>query len=384
MAPFGPFGPVVAVGCSGGPDSLALTWLAAEWAASRGVTVLALICDHGLRAESSREAEGVQAQLAGQGIAARVLRLGLSPGPRLQERARQARRAALLATCQEAGALHLLLGHHAEDQAETRLFRAMRGSGPAGLAGMAPVLPMPEAIVLRPLLAVPKARLAATLDTARLQPVNDPSNADARFARTRLRGIQHGGLGEAGFAQRQARLAHAVAERLGEAARLLPEGCARLDLVRFGKDAIADRALALLVAAVGGGTYPLPAGRLLAEGRGSLGGCVLGADGWLYRDVPGPPLPAVAGTLWDGRFRLGASVAGHVVGALGADAASFRARHRHLPARAMAALPCLRDAGDGMLAAVPHLTYPEGKAAQDLPLTFAPRCGPVTEFSAIG
>ncbi|MBR0674538.1 ATP-binding protein, partial [Neoroseomonas soli] len=90
MAPLGPFGPSprIAAGVSGGPHSLALALLAAEWARARGGDLLALVADHGLRPESGAEAEGVAALLAARGIAARVLRLGLAGGPGLQERAR--------------------------------------------------------------------------------------------------------------------------------------------------------------------------------------------------------------------------------------------------------------------------------------------------------
>ena len=136
MAPLGPFGPRprVAAGVSGGPHSLALALLAADWARARSGTFLALIAEHGLRPESQGEAEGVAAMLAGRGIAAEVRPLGLSPGPGMQERARAARLAMLLEGCRKAGAPWLLLGHHRADQAETLLFRALRGSGPAGLA----------------------------------------------------------------------------------------------------------------------------------------------------------------------------------------------------------------------------------------------------------
>ncbi|MCO6420058.1 tRNA lysidine(34) synthetase TilS, partial [Siccirubricoccus sp. KC 17139] len=80
-----------------------------------------------------------------------------------QARAREARLAALLAACHEAGRPWLLLGHHRADQAETLLFRALRGSGPAGLAGMAPARPAVEALLLRPLLGTPPARLEAVV-----------------------------------------------------------------------------------------------------------------------------------------------------------------------------------------------------------------------------
>ena len=137
LAPFEP-APLVAVAVSGGPDSLALALLAARWAASRGGRAVALTVDHHLRPESTGEALQVGRWLADRGIAHAVL--DWSPPPVLagdiQAAARDARYAMLEAWCREAGALHLLVAHHAEDQAETLLLRLGRGSGLAGLAAM--------------------------------------------------------------------------------------------------------------------------------------------------------------------------------------------------------------------------------------------------------
>lgn len=288
MAPLGPFGPCMAVGCSGGADSLALTWLAHRWAPGR---VLALVCDHGLRPGSDAEAAGVVALLRRHGIAGRVLALGVAPGPGAQARARAARRAALLAACREAGALHLLLAHQAEDQAETVLMRALAGSGPLGLAGMAALSPAAEALVLRPLLALPKRRLRATCAAAGLLPVEDPSNADRRFLRARLR-LAPAGLDPAPFGRRRQRLEAALARRLGEAAAIHADGSARLDMAALRRDAAAHLALGRLVQAVGGGAHPpAPAAvaALLRRGFGTLGGAVLGRDGRLRREIGNSP-----------------------------------------------------------------------------------------------
>ncbi len=259
MAPLGPFSDLIAVGCSGGPDSLALTRLADAWAQERRASVLALIVEHGLRVESAAEALALAAGLAAEGIAARILPLGLPPGPGMQERARRARRAALLAACREAGAPHLLLGHHAEDQAETVLFRALRGSGDAGLAGMAPLTVAAEALVLRPLLPVPKARLAESLEGWSIRPIQDPSNADPRFARARLRAASTGPAMTEGFARRRARMAAWVAGRLAASVRLLPEGCAEIMPDRLGRDIVARRLMAAPIRASPGPGCARPA-----------------------------------------------------------------------------------------------------------------------------
>lgn len=381
MAPLGPFSNLIAVGCSGGPDSLALTRLADAWARERGAAVLAVIVEHGLRAESAAEAEALRGALAAEGIAAGILPLGLPRGPGLQARARRARRAALLAACREAGATHLLLGHHAEDQAETVLFRALRGSGDAGLAGMAPVLVAPEALILRPLLAVPKARLAASLEGWSIRPVQDPSNADPRFARARLRQSGPAPAGLEGFARRRARLDARVAERLAASVRLLPEGCAEIAPDRLGRDAVAHRLMAGLIRAVGGGEHAPPraaVAALLERGSGSLGGATwLRGGRWLVPE---------AGAGLD-RFRFEVP-AGFTAVPIGPEAAALRSRARHLPAAALAALPGLRRTGDGMLVLPAQLAYLQSDMAVNFPLTFAPIFdplgGPVTECHFVG
>jgi tRNA(Ile)-lysidine synthase len=195
MAQFEPFEsrPVLAVGVSGGRDSLALTLLAHDWVAQRGGRVLGLIVDHGLRAEAAHEAAETRARLGDLGIAAEILRwTGPKPKPAhgIQAAAREARYRLLLAACRRHGILHLLVAHHADDQAETVAMRAARGSGPDGLAGMAALVEHAEVRLLRPLLDVRRNRLAATLRARGVPWIDDPSNVDPRFERARLRKIE--------------------------------------------------------------------------------------------------------------------------------------------------------------------------------------------------
>ena len=190
MAPFAPFesGPELAVAVSGGRDSLSLALLAHEWAVGQGGRIVALIVDHGLRPEAAREASVTASLLRGRGIEGGVLRwTGDKPTAGLQEAARAARYRLLRDVCRERGILHLLVAHHADDQAETIAMRAARASGPDGLAGMAALVEWPEVRLLRPLLSVPRARLSATLVSRGVTWIDDPSNIDPRFERARLR-----------------------------------------------------------------------------------------------------------------------------------------------------------------------------------------------------
>jgi tRNA(Ile)-lysidine synthase len=397
MAPFGPFGqaPALAAGVSGGPHSLALALLADQWARARGGDLLALVADHGLRSDSAAEAAHVVALLAARGIAARTLRLGLAPGPAMQERARAARLAALLSACREAGRPWLLLGQHRLDQAETLLFRAARGSGPIGLAAMTPGRAASEALLLRPLLGVPPARLEMVPAAAGLEPVRDPSNRDLRFARIRLRqaladpdgtGEGTAALAEAAtaFALRRARSEAALASRLAACARLHEEGFVELDPVALGEDVIADFALGRLVRLVGGARHgPAQAAvqALRRRGQGTLAGAWLrrGRRWRLLREATscGPAVPARRGALWDGRFRLiGPGAPGHVLAMLGRPPAEVRQAGRHLPASVLPTLPAVFH--DGLLVAVPSLLYPDAEACAPFGLVFAPLAGAAT------
>jgi tRNA(Ile)-lysidine synthase len=262
MVPFAPFEsrPVLAVAVSGGRDSLALTLLAHEWSGALGGRVLGLIVDHGLRRESAREAANTRDLLAGQGIAAEIL-LWSAPKPAsgLQEAAREARYRLLLQACRRHSILHLLVAHHADDQAETVAMRAVRLSGPDGLAGMAALVEQPEARLLRPLLAVPRTRLTATLEARAVPWIDDPSNVDSRFERARLR---KAGLGSEPTADGAGSRRAGHDARLAEAALELLEfdlsGAVAIDRAGFSRLGCEPgmRLLSRVIQAVGERDYP--------------------------------------------------------------------------------------------------------------------------------
>ena len=174
---------------SGGPDSLALLLLAA--AALPGEVEAATV-DHGLRAASGEEAAFVADLCRRLGVPHAILRAEVDRGrASLQRAAREARYRALGAWLAARSIETLATAHHADDQAETLVMRLIRGAGIGGLAGIRAklVLPMPgsEAIVVRPLLGWRRAELRAIVEAAGIRPVDDPSNADPRYDRARVR-----------------------------------------------------------------------------------------------------------------------------------------------------------------------------------------------------
>ncbi len=179
------------VAVSGGPDSTALLLMAAEWARQRGKTrIEAATVDHGLRPESADEAKAVAALCARLGVGHRVLHWkGVKPTSRLQERAREARYRLLVDHAKAIGADALITAHHADDQAETVLFRLLRGSGLAGLRGMDVMSTRDGMTIARPLMELKKRDLIAFARARGAPFIDDPSNVDPRFARTRLRAL---------------------------------------------------------------------------------------------------------------------------------------------------------------------------------------------------
>ncbi|MCB1532956.1 MAG: tRNA lysidine(34) synthetase TilS [Alphaproteobacteria bacterium] len=177
----------IAVGVSGGPDSMALLKLIS--AAGEHSSIHALIVDHGLRPESADEAKAVQARIENwPHVQAHILTWGGGAQTRIQEEARRARYDLMVAHCAAHDISYLCLAHHMDDQAETVLFRLAKGSGLDGLAGMASLQPFDNDLTLvRPLLDVPKDDLVEFCTAQGIEVVADPSNEAEKFARVRLR-----------------------------------------------------------------------------------------------------------------------------------------------------------------------------------------------------
>ncbi len=190
MAKLGPYepSPHLAVAVSGGADSLALVLLANQWIKMRGGSLTALTVDHQLRPTSTQEAHQVQQWLSAYGIKTVILTWSDEKSERrLQEKAREARYQQLAEWCRFQGVLHLLLGHHLEDQQETINMRIEKHSGLEGLAGMSALVEKPYYRLLRPLLTYSKQRLQATLISYNQAWIEDPSNRNPKFKRVELR-----------------------------------------------------------------------------------------------------------------------------------------------------------------------------------------------------
>jgi tRNA(Ile)-lysidine synthase len=185
LARLWPDGGRLGLAVSGGPDSLAMLLLAE--AAVPGRFDVATV-DHGLRAESAGECAMVADICAERGIDCAVLKVAVGRG-NVQSEARKARYTALAAWAEQRELSAIATAHHADDQAETLLMRLNRGSGLAGLMGVREARFMPGSAVslIRPLLTFRRRELAELVAVAGLDPVNDPSNADDRFDRVRIR-----------------------------------------------------------------------------------------------------------------------------------------------------------------------------------------------------
>lgn len=283
-----PAGPLV-VAFSGGGDSTALLALTRAWAVPRGVPVLAVTVDHGLRSESADEAARAGAFCARLRIPHTVLRwTGWDGTGNPQDAARRARRRLIGGFARARGAGAVLLGHTMEDQAETFLMRLSRGSGVDGLSAMDEEIAWDGLAVLRPLLGSRRETLRAFLRDAGIGWIEDPSNRDRRFARVRVRealgALETLGLGverlaETAGAMRRAReaLEQATADLARAALTAGAAGDAVLDLAAIGE---APREIRLrLFAATLGWVSGAPYRPRLGSLERALEGLEVGAPG---------------------------------------------------------------------------------------------------------
>lgn len=342
MSACGPFEdtPHIAIALSGGPDSLALTQLLAAWVAQLGGILTALTVDHGMRAEAEAEARQVGQWMQRSGITHHILKWeGDKPTTGIMAAARTARYDLLRNWCQDNAVLHLALGHHREDQAATFLMRLKRGSGLQGLACMSPTVDgFPR--LLRPLLDMPRARLAATLKATGQNWIEDPSNENPAYERNPITDFIDGGNSIGLTAERVSLAAKSltrakdaitidIAKALAHSVSISPLGVAVIDtqaLLTYPDD-IQLRALSRIVQTIGGADYTPRLDRLTrllqsmkgsnmamraddtGKGRTLAGCCIRGQNGGhrIIREAAAiaPDQPVTApNMLWDRRFYL--------------------------------------------------------------------------------
>jgi tRNA(Ile)-lysidine synthase len=385
--------PFLAVAVSGGPDSLALAILADRWARDRGGQICALTVDHRLRPESGAEIRGLGIWLSARGIHHEVLVWsGEKPKSGIQEAARVARYRLLAGWCREQGCLHLLAGHHRDDQIETHLIRRRARSGADGLAGMSAIRELSDCRVLRPLLGLARDRLVAFLQAEDQPFLNDPSNLDPVFERSRYRRGEVATAGGAGAVDLAAEICalgktrasreHDVSALLVRSVSVHPAGFAVLDPSIFSSasDELAERLLSAIAIAIGGLVYSPRRERIArlrdmlvsSRARGhTLGGCRLLR--WrervlVFRELgqAAQPMRLTAGqtTIWDRRFQIivppnaSSSLTIGYLGAAGVARLRGLAPQRRAgspPRLLLPIFPVVWDE-DGV-AAVPHLGY---------------------------
>lgn len=291
-------GPAVRFGVavSGGPDSMALLYLAAHAFPGR---LEAVTIDHRLRAASAGEAEMVGCWCAAQGIAHATLIPDGRPAGNVHDWAR-AQRYRLIDQWRKAQGIDwIMTAHHADDQLETLLMRLNRGSGVSGLAGVR----ARAGRVIRPLLGERKAVLEALAQAKGLPHVHDPSNADPRFDRAAMRGALANApwldalaatRSAAALAEAEAAIDWSVAALATDHLRPAEEGW-RLERTDLPREYLRRLVLEML-GRVGappprGGSLDRAIMTVIAGGQASLGDWLLrsDADGRRWTLRPAPP-----------------------------------------------------------------------------------------------
>ncbi|WP_257317928.1 tRNA lysidine(34) synthetase TilS [Shinella pollutisoli] len=369
---------------SGGSDSTGLLVALATLVATGrypGISLAACTVDHALRPRSADEARAVAALCARYGIPHSVRRWdGPKPVTGLQAAARTKRYDLLLDAAAGHGADAILTAHTGDDQRETIAMRAGRAAGGVGLSGMADAVLLGGRVWLfRPLLSVDRAEIRRFLESAGEEWIDDPSNANPRFERVRVREGRPEAMAEAvdrlALSRRAAEFLDAHVRALSPLLFLLPpEGIATALA-----DPAAWRGLMLLAATTGGRVHApetASADRIrtfLADGtlsRLTAGRVVFDrrrAGLFLYRERRGIEplvLPAGGTATWDGR--LGVANRGSrplVVSAAGATID-----------------PALRGAARRAAEAAPRFGFADGGPAPADRFTVEPLIAPYARF----
>ena len=325
----------LAVGVSGGADSMALCILSNEWGRLNGVSVTALVVDHGLRQNSSLEAIKVSSWLKQLKINFDILTIKKNqPITRIQELARTWRFSAFNQWCRANGADTVLLGHTLEDQIETIFMRILANTGPDGLSGIRNYTRIAGLNIARPLLSVTKKRLIATCHQYNQVWIEDPSNTDVKFTRVVLRNLQPK-IEQVGLSKRHVeryakamgrmrdvldKICYDLVKGFGEVSNA---GFLRLDSLRLSEIPLEIRGLLMgrILKSIGGIARPVRKKRIVrlcqdltdrSVLKMTLGGCIIhkseNGSVLFYREYfkCAPPILALTEhlTRWDNRFEV--------------------------------------------------------------------------------
>ena len=177
-----------AVAVSGGPDSLALAFLAKIYSIKNKLDIKFFIVDHKLRKESSDEAKKVKKLLKAFNINSEILSWnGKKPKKNIQSIARKKRYELLFSKCKKYKINNLLLGHHLDDLYENFFIRMVRGSGLKGLVSLVKTNQISKINLIRPLLVFDKSDLIFISKYVFNFFIVDPSNKDFKYTRVRIR-----------------------------------------------------------------------------------------------------------------------------------------------------------------------------------------------------
>lgn len=358
----------IGLAVSGGGDSMAMLHLAAGWARAWGVGLRVVTVDHGLRPESASEAAMVASEAQALGLSHETLTWDQHPGTgNLMDAARQARLRLIGAWC--GPVRHVAFAHTRDDVAETFLMRLRRGSGVEGLSEIAGRRTVDGFEVIRPLREISRVELRQHNDVLGIPYVDDPTNSDPAFERSRMRqllqGLEAQGLGVeclAATARRLRRSREALERRALDAAtaamRPAPEGDVALDRDAFARIE-ADTQLRILAGAlqfVASAPYrprvvalEETLDRVLAGGDSTLHGCRILARKsqiYLFREHAAVAGLAMTDGRWDRRWlvsdRLSKGLAVAALGDAGMDQAG-RPETPGAPRAALRSAPALWD-----------------------------------------
>ncbi len=358
---------------SGGSDSLALLHKCTDLHPANQLRVATV--DHGLRAEARQEAEQVGRICESLGVQYSILRVSLPYGGDLQARARAARYTALSDWAQREKLAAVALGHTQDDQAETLLIRLSRGSGIDGLAGMPSQFEREGVTYVRPLLRDTRHALRAYLRDKSVTWCDDPSNEDDRFTRVRARkllpdldafGITSERLADTGrWMQAGVEVLEGAADTWITEHATAEWGDAILDPQALRRAPIdtAARVLARILQNITSAPYRprfTALERLIAEGQGTLHGCLAYAHKGKLRLTREPRAVVPTSMPWDGRWQMSGQLGEEqTVRPLGEEGLKQLKDWRDtalLPRRSLLATPAVWE-GETLIAAplaVPH------------------------------